>query len=165
MPATSVSQPRAPGRARLTAARRELAVQAISCDDEGNALTRADVLAQLIWDQALGYIEKSLDDHGNAIKIPHAPAPWAQTFLYDRIEGKPAPASGEEKADAITATDRVRESFVAITNAAARVAQGPPPRKSRPEPAVVGVTKEDPGPGAGAGCDNRRDGSERSSGN
>ncbi len=80
----------------LTKSLRELAVDIIEIDPsvDGKATTRAEKLAQVLWDHALGYTEHRRAEEGaNMVEIVHKPAPWAITLLYDRLEGKVAPTN------------------------------------------------------------------------
>lgn len=52
--------------------------------DDGNALTRAEALAKVIWDRAIGW--KEMDDQGKEVK--HKPEPWAVSLVYERLEGR-----------------------------------------------------------------------------
>lgn len=75
-------------------------------DDDGNPLTRLQALALLIWRKALGWIEM---DPKTGTEIIHSPDRGFITMIYDRLDGKMAPAvadSGKKKA---TLSDRVGE--------------------------------------------------------
>jgi len=88
---------------------RELAAEAhtISVED-GAVITKGEALARLLWDKALGYVEKKMDDEGNETEIPHEPASWAIQLVYDRMEGR-VPQSITEEAGGMTAAERVSE--------------------------------------------------------
>ena len=77
----------------LTKKLRELAVDMVSISDDGKPVTRAEKLAMIMWDHALGYTEQTKNKTGSLIDIEHKPAPWAITLLMDRIEGKVANAA------------------------------------------------------------------------
>lgn len=119
----------------LTANLRELASQAVDIDKAGNPITREMALADLIWKQALGWIEETRDDSGTLQQKKHAPVAWAQQFLYERLEGKPPPAT-PEVGNAIKARDKiddlVKNRLNAVAAAMAARRQGPPTHTTRP---------------------------------
>ncbi len=77
----------------LTSKLRELAMDIIEIDPGSEkATTRAEKLARIVWDHALGYVE--IVGSGNKqTEILHKPAPWAIAVLMDRIEGRVANAA------------------------------------------------------------------------
>lgn len=71
----------------------ELAVDIIEIDPSTEkATTRAEKLAKIVWDHALGYTERTENKEGSVKEVKYKPAPWAITLLMDRIEGKVANA-------------------------------------------------------------------------
>jgi len=76
--------------------------------DAGEGVTREQKLAKMIWNLALGWIEKTRDDNGTLKEIRHPPVAWAMQFLFERCEGK-APQAIQEETSGIKAADRVRE--------------------------------------------------------
>ena len=93
---------------------RQLAAEAESIRDDGEMITRAEALAMLIWNYALGWEEPDPDDPNKTIL--HRPQQWAIQLLYDRMEGK-APNAVENDAGTMTAADRVGELAVNSVNA------------------------------------------------
>lgn len=92
----------------LTGELRRLAAEAHTITDAGDVITREEALAALVWQQALGWTEKVRSPDGNLVEILHPPVAWAQQFLWERIEGKAAPALAEEQGS-IRASDKVRD--------------------------------------------------------
>ena len=77
--------------------------------DDGTVLTREQALAEWIWQQALGWVESVREPNGNLKRITHEPiARWAE-FVFERLEGKAAPASAEAGGTKVSAADKVRE--------------------------------------------------------
>ena len=67
----------------LTKKLKELALDIIEIDPVADkAVTRAEKLAKVLWDHALGYTEKTTENKtGLDVEIKHRPAAWAITFL------------------------------------------------------------------------------------
>lgn len=97
-------------------------------DSEGNEITRAMVLAKLIWDAALGYVSEHRDELGKLVKKVVPPQPWAQQYLFERLEGKATPQAVEVDT-AVKASDRVRDLAKDRLNKIAMAAAGPPKLK------------------------------------
>lgn len=77
--------------------------------DDGTPITREQALTEWIWKQALGWVEVIRDDHGNRKEIRHEPVGrWAE-FVFERLEGKAAPASASDTTERVSAADKVRE--------------------------------------------------------
>ena len=72
-------------RLLLTDARRDLAGAIESTDSEGVAITKASVLAETVWDNAIG-VEKFDPQTGKRTTIK--PQQWAIQLVFDRLEGK-----------------------------------------------------------------------------
>ncbi len=71
----------------------ELALDIIEIEPSSQrGTTRAEKLARIVWDHAIGYIERTTNKTGEIKETTHRPAPWAITLLMDRIEGKVANA-------------------------------------------------------------------------
>jgi hypothetical protein len=89
-------------------------------------------LAEMIWRQALGWKETKRDEHGNRIEIDHPPVAWTQQFLWERLEGRAAPAVQEQEAG-IRAVDRVRDLAKQRLNALVSPAKKSPPPVHTPK--------------------------------
>lgn len=100
-------------------------------DDQGNPITREEALARLLWNMALGYVEKVRNNEGNWEEVAHKPVAWAMQAVWDRREGKVPLAIGEDD-NRIKASDRVRELAKDRLNALARTAAGPEKKKGPP---------------------------------
>ena len=83
--------PRALQGKMLTNKLRELSLDIVSSDlkDDGSVemLTRAELLAQEIWDAATG----SKRNEDGTITHTHQPTPWAVGIVFERLEGKVVP--------------------------------------------------------------------------
>jgi hypothetical protein len=75
---------------------RALALDIESMSDDGDPITKAQKLAALVWDYALGH--KDPDDPKK--KVP--PATWAIELLFNRVEGKIPLALPEESGRSLT---------------------------------------------------------------
>jgi hypothetical protein len=125
----------APGRFNskaLTGELRKLAQQAVTIDDEGNAVTREQKLAELLWNLAIGYTEAKRDPQGNLKEVKHEPVAWAVQMMFDRMEGRPQVAV-QENETGIKAVDKVRELSKQRLNAIASAKIGPPKKKAKVE--------------------------------
>jgi hypothetical protein len=118
------------GRA-LTEELRRLAGEAYTVNDGGDTLTRRDVLAEMIWKQALGWTEEVRDEDGNLKRVVHPPVAWCQQYLFERMEGK-APVAAPDEGSSIKAADKVRDLARDRLNRLAVVKSGPP----KPRPTV-----------------------------
>ena len=99
----------------LTAELRKLAAEIHSIDEDGNPITNEQKLAHALWNEALGWTEELKDEKGNLKENYHPPAAWAQQFIYERLEGKVAPATVED-GSRVTAAETVRKLAVAQLN-------------------------------------------------
>lgn len=117
----AASAPGKLGSKALSDELKRLGKDAHTIDDAGNALTRDEVLAALIWKQALGFTEKKRDDNGTMREIVHPPVAWCQQFLFERREGKAAVATQEEQ-QGPRAAETVRKLAVERMNALAEKA-------------------------------------------
>lgn len=75
-------------------------------DDEGNPLTRLQALALLIWKKALGYTDT---DPKTGAETIHSPDRNFVAMIYDRLDGKMAPAIADRGKGKATLSDRVAE--------------------------------------------------------
>ena len=110
---------------------RKLAEEAFSVTDDGTPLTRAEALARLLWNMALGYSEKVRDENGTLKDVAHPPVAWASQFLYDRLEGRPQTAIAEDETR-VKAAERVRDLSKQRLNKMAASVIGPPVHRPKP---------------------------------
>jgi hypothetical protein len=115
----------------LTTEVRKLAEEAFSVTDDGTPITRAESLARLLWNLALGYTEKVRDENGTLKDVTHPPVAWAGQFLYDRLEGRATTAVPEDDTR-IRAADKVRELAKQRLNKMAASVIGPPVHRPKP---------------------------------
>jgi hypothetical protein len=105
--------------------------------------TKAEALARVVWDMALGWVEE-VDVFKDGAKVgvakkKHPPAQWAINLVYDRAEGKAAQAgdTGEKKSDVSDrisqrTKDRVNKLAEATGNAGTSTVKPPPPQRVIP---------------------------------
>lgn len=86
----------------------KLSDETVAALPDGTEVTRGELLARLLWDRALGYVEKIRDAEGNQKAVQHAPEAWALQTILERLEGKAATVL-ETPETSITATDKVRD--------------------------------------------------------
>ena len=96
---------------------RSLAVDIETMDDEQNPLTKAAVLAKLVWRAALGWTEL---DPKTAVETVHEPDWRANTLLFDRMEGRVVAAITEDTGRSLT--EKVSALGKAKMNALAKAA-------------------------------------------
>lgn len=94
--------------AALTRELKKLASEVVA-EVEGTPLTREQLLAQMIWRQALGWTEVTTDNNGNRKEVYHPATQWAQTLVFERLEGKAAAAADPQAGEQVKAADKVRE--------------------------------------------------------
>ncbi len=87
-------------------------------------------LAELIWKQALGYVEEVRNEEGTLTKVVHKPVAWAQQYLFERMEGKAAIAApdasvGMRAADKVRALAKDRLNRIAETVTAPKASRPP----------------------------------------
>jgi hypothetical protein len=99
---------------------RALAVEIETTNADGDLVTKAAALADLVWKYALGG-HKERDDKGVEKTMP--PAVWAIELLYNRIEGKIPLAVVEEQGRSLT--ERVSDLGKARINSLAKAAVDP----------------------------------------
>lgn len=116
---------------QLTDHLRQLAAEAHDWSEDG-AITKGEALARLLWQKALGSVEKQLDDEGKEKEIVHKPESWAIQLVYERMEGR-TPQALDEDPHKVTAADRVRDLAKKRANSLAEeVAASAPVKKSPP---------------------------------
>ena len=103
----------------------KLAKEAHTILNDGTPVTKEQVLAELIWKQALGWDEKVRDECGNLKEIHHPPVAWCAQFLYERCDGK-APMAEIDQVKGIKASERIRDLSRNRLNALVPVKKGPP---------------------------------------
>ena len=91
---------------QLTLHLRQLSAEAHSIADDGDVITKAEAMALLLWNYALGWEEADPDDPEKTIQ--HKPQQWAISLIYDRLEGK-APTAIEDMSGTMTTADKVSE--------------------------------------------------------
>jgi hypothetical protein len=100
--------------AALTKHLRVLAAQIDVLGQGGDTLiSKAERLAEVVWERALGFDEKTADGH----LIPHKPEQWAISLLFDRLEGR-VPVAIDDRTGK-TLADKVTELGVKRLNALA----------------------------------------------
>lgn len=94
-----------PSKTLLTRHLRELAGSlSDQIGDDGNALTKAEALAKVLWERAIGWTET--DDAGK--KTEHKPEPWAVSLVYERLEGR-CPTAEDVGGSKGTIADKIGE--------------------------------------------------------
>ncbi len=68
--------------------------------------TKAEALARIMWDAALGKDIKETDEHGMVVTMHRRPDKGMIAVLYDRMEGK-SPIAIAESDEALTVAERV----------------------------------------------------------
>ena len=100
------------GAIALTKQLRRLAAQIDAISGKtGDMISKAEKLAEVVWDRAIGYEEKTADGK----LVVHKPEPWAINLLFDRLEGR-VPISVDDKTGK-TLADKVSELGKAKLNA------------------------------------------------
>ncbi len=77
-------------------------------DGNDRMVTKAEALARIMWDAALGKDIKETDEQGAAVTIRRRPDKGMMALLYDRMEGK-SPIAITDSDDAITIAEKVTE--------------------------------------------------------
>jgi hypothetical protein len=94
-----------PGKTVLTRFLKELAgTLSDRIGDDGRVVTKAEALALVIWERAIGYTET--DDDGG--KVAHKPEPWAVALVYERLEGR-CPTAQDVGTNKGTVGERISE--------------------------------------------------------
>ncbi len=75
--------------------------------------TKAEALAHIMWDTALGksYDSGEKDEDGKKVMLARRPDKGMMALIYDRLEGK-SPISVGEGDEAITAAEKVTEQGI-----------------------------------------------------
>jgi len=76
-------------------------------DGEDQMASKAEALARLMWQRALGYVEQRIEK-GGLVDITHPPDKVLMSMIFDRMEGR-APLMNPEKGNKRTIADRVSE--------------------------------------------------------
>jgi hypothetical protein len=106
-----------------------LAVEVETMDNDGDPVTKAEALAKLVWQYALGFRTQDVKTDKETYTPP---AVWAIELLYNRIEGRIPVAAPEESGKSLT--DKVGDLAKAKINAAAKAAAGTEDEKEADEP-------------------------------
>ncbi len=108
------------GLGQLTKHLSALAAEIETSDADGNLITRAEMLAMVVWKKALGWTDpaKTQGDVVITKEVIHKPESWAIQLIYERIEGKAPQAISDEKGR-LTAAEKVGELVRAKLNAEA----------------------------------------------
>ncbi len=114
----------------LTENLRRMASEVVDLLPDGTQITREERLAELIWKQALGYVEEVRNEEGTLTKVVHKPVAWAQQYLFERMEGKAAIAApdasvGMRAADKVRALAKDRLNRIAETVTAPKASRPP----------------------------------------
>lgn len=104
----------------LTKFLRSLAADVDDMNTEGDVVTKAESLAQLVWNHALGFWEKVDPDNPDK-KIWRKPDWRAIALLFDRIEGKVIASVPDDKGK--TLQEKVTEIGKARANSLAEATQ------------------------------------------
>jgi hypothetical protein len=121
----------------LTKHLRELAAQMhdvlVDEDLQTRARTKGQALCELVYEKALGRVEKKIDEEGVEQIIVHKPEQWALQLIFDRMEGR-APQAVPDNEGKRTAKDQVSAIAKGTINQLAPMA-GPPamPKKEKPD--------------------------------
>lgn len=100
-----------PTRKLITQYIERMAIQ--TCDiteDEGDPVSYAQRLAEIVWKFALGYKEPTgeVDETGRKVLKSYKPATWAINLVLDRLEGK-VQTTGEPEKPKRLVVNRIRE--------------------------------------------------------
>lgn len=114
----------------LTTELRKLADEAVTVTDDGTPVTRAQQLAKILWDLALGGEKKIRDEFGNLKTVHQPPVAWAGQFMWERLEGK-AQVAQNDNTDGVRAADKVAALAKERLNKMATTVAGPPIHKPK----------------------------------
>ncbi len=91
---------------------RQIAEEATECllgeNDNDRMVTKAEALARIMWDTALGKDIKETDEHGVPVTIRRRPDKGMMALIWDRMEGK-SPIAIAESDETLTVAERVTE--------------------------------------------------------
>lgn len=90
----------------LTKFIKEIGSEFHTVDDEGRPLTKVESLARLVWNKALGYREKDVESDK---EIVHYPDRAFIGMLWDRLEGRVAPAVQSKDGGKAKLSERIGE--------------------------------------------------------
>ena len=120
---------------QLTRYLERLAEEMHTVEDGGKPLSKAEALAKLLWNKALGYTEQVLRD-GTWAEVRHPPESWAIHLVYDRLEGRvDSTGKGKDTDGEKPVHEKVAEIAKARLNEAAERAVNP---KKRGRPPGIG---------------------------
>ena len=109
---------------QLTRYLERLAEEMHTVEDGGDSISKAEALAKLLWNKALGYREQVLKD-GNWVEVNHPPESWAIHLVYDRLEGRvDTSGKGGDTSNEKPVHEKVGDIAKARLNAAAETAVG-----------------------------------------
>lgn len=91
----------------LSEALRTLAAEEHDIGTSDN-LTRAECLAKIVWDYALGFTRKVKNKEGKLVNEVVGPKTWAIDIIFDRLIGRVA-QQGEDTQGKAKLVDRVEE--------------------------------------------------------
>ena len=121
---------------------------------EFRLITRAEMLALVLWKKALGWIEPNKIKDGP--EIVHKPESWAIQLIYERLEGR-APQAVPDAKGHLTAADKIDELAKSKLNRTAEAVAAIPctdssvdrpdngsegPEGPETEPGMAGTTPE-----------------------
>lgn len=75
-------------------------------NDEGDTITKDEALVRLLWKNALGFVETTIDDKGNEKQVVHKPNKWAVEMI---AKARGIVAVDESSRPKKTAAKNVRE--------------------------------------------------------
>lgn len=93
----------------LTGHLKRLGLETVDVNDAGEMLTRFGILAQLVWDKALGYTEKVKLDSGETVETVHKPDRTFIGMIFDRTEGRVAQAVASNTKKKTSLANRIGE--------------------------------------------------------
>ena len=115
------------GLGQLTKHLSALAAEYETTNDKGDPITRAELLALVVWKKALGWTDpaRMQGDIVLVKEVIHKPESWAIQLIYERIEGKAPQAITDEKGR-LTAAEKVGELARSKLNAEANASLAVP---------------------------------------
>ncbi|KKL96782.1 hypothetical protein LCGC14_1841010 [marine sediment metagenome] len=117
---------------QLTRYLERLAEEMHTVEDGGDAISKAEALATLLWNKALGYREQVLKG-GEWVEVNHPPESWAIHLVYDRLEGRVnTNDKGKDTGNERPIHEKVAEIAKARLNSAAEAAANAKGRTGRP---------------------------------
>jgi len=102
--------------ANLTRMLKELGLQSVTINDEGDPITRFEQLAEYIWKAALGWIEE-IRTGDSVTEIIHKPDKTFIHMIYDRLHGKIPTVALDKGAKHASVADRVSAQTKSRINA------------------------------------------------